>query len=57
MSYLFNECYSLSSLELSNFNIINTENINYMFRQYSSLSSLNLSNFNTINVKDIMKYF
>ena len=32
MSYMFNECYSLTSLELSNFNTINTENINYMFR-------------------------
>ena len=57
MSYMFNECSSLTSLNLSNINSINTEDINYMFRQYSSFTSLNLSNFNTINVKDIMKYF
>ena len=57
MSYMFNECYSLTSLELSNFNTINTEDINYIFRQYSSLSSLNLSNFNTINVKDMNEIF
>ncbi len=57
MSYMFNECSSLTSLELSNFNTNNTEDMSYMFSQCSSLTYLNLSNFNTINVKDMNEIF
>ena len=55
MSCMFNKCSSLTSLNLSNFNTINVNNMNGMFSECSSLNSLDLSNFNTINVKD-MKY-
>ena len=53
MSCMFNKCSSLISLNLSNFNTINVNNMNGMFNKCSLLTSLNLSNFNTINVKDM----
>ena len=55
MSSMFFNCYSLTSLNLSNFNTNNVKNMSYMFYNCSSLISLNLSNFNTNNVKN-MKY-
>ena len=42
MSYMFNECTSLISLNLFNFN---NNNVKDMFCDCSSLTSLNLSNF------------
>ncbi len=41
MSYMFYQCYSLTSLDLSNFNINNVKDMSYMFCLYSSLVSLN----------------
>ena len=40
-SYMFNECSSLTSLNLSNFNTNNVNNMSYMFNECSSLTSLN----------------
>ena len=54
-SYMFNECSSLTSLNLSNFNTNNVIDMHDMFSYCSSLTFLNLSNFNTNNVND-MKY-
>ena len=51
MSYMFYGCSSLTSLNLSNFNTNNVNNMNHMFSYCSSLTSLNLSN--THNVKDM----
>ncbi len=53
MSYMFYNCSSLTSLDLSNFNTLNVNNMNSMFYNCSSLSSLNLINFNTNNIKNI----
>ena len=50
MCAMFFKCYSLTSLNLSNFNTKNVQNMSYMFNECSSLTSLNLSNFNTNNV-------
>jgi len=47
---MFCDCNSLSSLDLSNFNIENVTNMSGMFRSCRSLKSLDLSNFNTENV-------
>ena len=47
---MFFKCSSLTSLNLSNFNINNVKDMSYMFFFCSSLTSLNLSNFNTNNV-------
>ena len=49
--------FTLTSLDLSNFNTNNVTNMRGMFYGCSSLNSLNLSNFNTINVKDMEGMF
>ena len=48
MSYMFNGCFSLINLDLSNFNISKVKQMSYMFYGYSSLS---LSNLNTKMLK------
>ena len=57
MSYMFSSCYSLTSLNLSNFNTNNVTNMSHMFSNCSSLTSLNLSNFNTNNVINMESLF
>ena len=47
---MFSGCSSLISLDLSNLNPTNVENMLGMFRDCSSLTSLDLSNLNTQNV-------
>ena len=49
-NYMFSDCYSLISLDLSNFNTQNVINMRNMFSNCNSLISLNLFNFNTQNV-------
>ena len=49
-NYMFYNCSSLISLDLSNFNTQNVTNMNCMFDNCSSLISLDLSNFNTQHV-------
>ena len=51
MSYMFNKCSSLISLNLSSFNTNNVTDMSYMFKLCSSLISLDLSSFNTNNVE------
>ena len=57
MSYMFSECSSLLSLNLSNFNTNNVKDMSRMFYSCSSLTSLNLSNYNTNNIKDMIWMF
>ena len=57
MSYMFSNCSSLPSLNLSNFNTNNVKDMNHMFSSCSSLTSLNLSNFNTNNVNNMSEMF
>jgi len=57
MNYMFFNCSSLISLNLSNFNINNVINMSYMFYNCSSLISLNLSNFNTNKVNNMEGMF
>ncbi len=56
-NFMFYNCSSLTSLNLSNFNTNNVNNMSYMFWNCSSLTSLNLSNFNTNNVEDMSYMF
>ena len=49
-NYMFYDCESLISLDLSNFNTKNVTNMNFMFSNCSLLISLDLSNFNTQKV-------
>jgi len=44
---MFYDCYSLVSLDLSNFNTKNVINMAYMFGRCRNLKFLNLKNFNT----------
>ena len=41
MSYMFSDCFYLTSLNLFNFNSNNVNHISYMFSGCSSLTSLN----------------
>ena len=54
---MFSYCYSLTSLNLSNFNTNKVTNMSGMFWNCSSLTSLNLSNFNTNNVINMLSMF
>ena len=56
INYLFNECESLTNINLTNFNAKNVIDINYMFYRCGNLTNINLSNFDTQNVKN-MSYF
>ena len=53
ISYMFYNCISLTSLDISGWNASNVTNMNNMFRHCSNLTSLNLSNFNTSNVTNM----
>ncbi|MBO6145563.1 MAG: BspA family leucine-rich repeat surface protein [Bacilli bacterium] len=53
MHWMFLDCSSLTSLNLSNFNTSNVTNMVYMFGNCSSLTSLNLSSFNTSKVTNM----
>ncbi len=54
---MFYECSSLTSLNLSNFNTKNVNNMSEMFYESSSLISFNLSNLNANNVKEMSFMF
>ena len=50
IAYMFENCSSLISLDLSSFNTSNVTAMNHMFNACSSLSTLDISSFNTSNV-------
>ena len=56
-NYMFCECSTLISLDLSNFNTENVTNMNSMFRECSNLTFLNLQNFNTSKVTNMSHMF
>ena len=53
MSYLFFECTSLTSLDLSSFNTSKVTSMKYMFFNCVVLANLDVSSFNTANVTDM----
>ena len=57
MNSMFRDCSLLTSINLSNFNTNNVNNMGYMFCGCSSLTSINLSNFNTNNVTNMADMF
>ena len=57
MSYMFDNCQNLSSLNLSKFNTENVTNMSYMFDNCQNLSSLDLSKFNTAKVTNMSAMF
>ena len=54
---MFNECSSLTSLDLSSFNTSNVTSMYGMFLYCSSLTSLNISNWNMSNVTTVDDMF
>ena len=57
MSQMFEDCLSLTSLDLSNFKTEKVQNMNSMFDGCQNLTSLDLSNFNTENVQYMSEMF
>ena len=57
MSNMFDECSSLTFLNLSNFNTENVTNMSNMFARCKSLLNLTVTNFNTENVNDMNYMF
>ena len=55
--YLFYECYSLISLNLSKYNTQNITNMSYMLANCPSLSDIDVSNINTENVTNMSGLF
>ena len=57
MLYMFGNCSSLTSLDLSKFDTRNVKNMYSMFYRCSSLTSLDVSSFDTRNVKNMGSIF
>ncbi|EOI6534177.1 BspA family leucine-rich repeat surface protein [Enterococcus faecalis] len=57
MSYMFDSCGSLTSLDLSSFNTTGVNEMAWMFRYCESLTSLDVSSFNTAGVNNMHGMF
>lgn len=57
MSYMFQDCSCLTSLDLSGFDTSNVTNMSYMFSGCKNLERLDLRSFNTANVTDMCCMF
>ena len=57
MSYMFQFCSRLTSLDITNFNTANVTDMSYMFNSCTKLKSLDVSNFNTAKVKNMIRMF
>ena len=57
MGYMFYECTSLTSLDLSHFNTAKATYMTCMFNGLTALTSLDLSTFNTANVEYMQSMF
>ena len=55
MFAIFNKCYELEYLDLSNFDTSNVTDMGWMFNQCNKLKELNISNF-TFNIKCNTEY-
>ena len=57
MCRMFDNCSSLTSLDVTHFNTANVTNMSYMFFSCSSLTSLDVTHFNTANVTNMSYMF
>ena len=57
MSYMFFNCSSLTSLDVTHFNTAKVTNMNRLFAYCSSLTSLDVTHFNTAKVTDMSAMF
>ena len=53
MWYMFRDCSSLTSLDVSKFDTSNVTNMSSMFSECNSLTNLDVSNFNTSKIKNM----
>ena len=54
---MFQECSSLTDVDLSSFNTENTINMNSVFKKCKSLNKIDISNFVSTNVTDMDSMF
>ena len=57
MSGLFNKCFLLKEIDLSNFETTKVTYMNHMFNECTSLKEVNISNFDFINIIDMHAMF
>ena len=57
MSYMFQYCSRLTSLDITNFNTANVTDMSYMFHSCTKLKSFDVTNFNTAKVKNMIRMF
>ena len=57
MGYMFYNCSSLTSLDVTHFNTANVTNMSYIFSGCSKLTSLDVTHFNTAKVKNMHQMF
>ena len=57
MSYMFDNCSSLTSLDVTHFNTANVSDMSSMFSGCTNLTSLDVTKFNTANVTDMSRMF
>ncbi|WP_194257077.1 BspA family leucine-rich repeat surface protein [Segatella copri] len=57
MSYMFYNCSSLTSLDVTHFNTAKVTNMNRLFAYCSSLTSLDVTHFNTAKVTNMNRLF
>ena len=57
LNFMFYNCKTVKSIDLSNFNTYNVNNMSYMFCYCQSLTSINFSNINTENVTNMSRMF
>ncbi len=57
MSYMFAQCYNLSSVDVSGFKTGNVTDMSHMFYECYQMKSLDLSGFNTEKVTDMSSMF
>ena len=57
MRFMFSNCSSLTSLDVSKFNTANVTNMSYMFYNCEALTSLDVTHFNTANVTNMSYMF
>ncbi len=57
MSYMFFQCSSLTSLDVTHFNTAKVTNMNRLFSYCSSLTSLDVTHFNTAKVTNMTSMF
>ena len=57
MSRMFQQCYKLANLDVSNWDTRNVTNMNFMFSDCKTLTNLDVSKWNTGNVTDMSGMF